>query len=89
MSETEQARKKQAGMQTSAAGAQGQAGGPSTVPSEEVGRGPGLDPPSPPEGEDDDAGDDEAFADRPTRQKEPPAATDTDGAAVQRPPADS
>ncbi len=89
MSEQEQDRKKQASMQTSAASTQGQKGSPAAVPSDEVGQGPGLDPPSPAEDDDDQAGDDEAFADRPTRQMESPAATDTEGAAVQRPPADS
>jgi hypothetical protein len=66
----------------------GRPAGPRGVPSEEVGRGAGMDPQSAPEELDTDAGD-EAFANRPSRGGARPDAADSEGAAIQRPPADS
>jgi hypothetical protein len=62
--------------------------GPHTVPSSEVGRGAGLDPQSAaPEREGDPR--DEAVADRPSRRAVEDEYEEGDGAAIQRPPADS
>ncbi len=87
MSEQERNGTEQAGMQPRGGG-EPQQGSPGTVPSEEVGRGPGLDPPSPSEDEDEGASGDEAFADRPSRPAQPATET-TEGGSVTRPPADS
>jgi hypothetical protein len=66
---------------------EGKQTGPHTVPSSEVGRGAGLDPESSPPDNDGDPRD-EAYAKRPS-QKDEPSGTETDGAGIQRPPADS
>ncbi len=67
------------------------------VPPEDVGHGPGLDPPSAPPDDDAEPGD-EAYADRPAGispsapkdGREPVGQSDyTDVSAIQRPPADS
>ncbi|MGK4001606.1 hypothetical protein WMF31_03200 [Sorangium sp. So ce1036] len=62
---------------------------------EEIGHGPGLDPPSAPPDEDESPAD-EAYADRPAtapvdarRPTARPQDDDADVAAIQRPPADS
>ncbi|AKT39486.1 uncharacterized protein CMC5_036330 [Chondromyces crocatus] len=65
MSEENQNPAKRTGMQSGDTARHAPPGRPSTTSSEEVGQGPGLDPPSPPAEPEEE--EDEAFHDRPTR----------------------